>query len=193
MMRPTRMPTNRRMDRANCVSDVRHGVNLTAVAATPTFANPTLRMLGTGWRLSGIYRRSTDTFLTVTSGLDRALNDIASQRPNQVLDNVYKDTSKGPNTQYLDPAAFAQPALGTVGNLGRVNIKAPGTWQFDAALSRVFRFRETQSLEFRAEAYNVTNSFRPGNPSVALNSNTFGQIRTSLAPRITQFALKYMF
>jgi len=74
-----------------------------------------------------------------------------------------------------------------------VNIKAPGTWQFDAALSRIFRFRETQSLEFRAEAYNVTNSFRPGNPGTAINSNTFGQIRTSLSPRITQFALKYMF
>jgi hypothetical protein len=61
------------------------------------------------------------------------------------------------------------------------------------ALSRVFAFRENQSLEFRVEAYNVTNSFRPGNPNVAFNNNTFGQIRTSLDPRITQFALKYIF
>ena len=184
---------NRKLDRANCVSDVRHAVNLTATADTPQFANTTLKLIASGWRVSGIYRRTTDTFLTVTSGVDRALNDIVSQRPNLVAANIYKDKSKGPLTQYLDPAAFALPALGSLGNFGRVNVAAPGTWQFDVALSRIFKFRETQSLEFRAEAYNVTNSFRPGLPNTALNNNTFGLIRTALDPRITQFALKYIF
>jgi hypothetical protein len=184
---------NRRLDRANCVSDVRHALNFTATAETPEFANRTLKMIGSGWRLSGIYKTTTDTFLTVTSGVDQARNDIVAQRPNLVSPNIYKDKSKNPNSQYLDPAAFALPPLGSLGNFGRVNVAAPGQWQFDMALSRIFRFRETQSLEFRAEAYNVTNSFRPGNPNVALNNNTFGQIRTSLDPRITQFALKYIF
>ena len=52
---------------------------------------------------------------------------------------------------------------------------------------------ETQRMEFRADAYNLTNSFRPGNLNAALNNNTFGQIRTSQDPRIMQFALKYVF
>jgi hypothetical protein len=164
---------------------------LTATAASPEFAsNRTLHLIGSGWRLSAIYKRTTDTFLSATSGVDRQLSDIASQRPDQVKANIYKDKSKGPLSQYLDPTAFALPALGSLGNLGRLNIAAPGTWQFDMALSRVFAFRERQSLEFRVEAYNVTNSFRPGNPNVAFNNNTFGQIRTALDPRITQFALK---
>ena len=185
---------NRNLDRSNCISDVRHAVNLTATAASPEFAsNRTLHLIGSGWRLSAIYKRTTDTFLSATSGVDRQLSDIASQRPDQVKANIYKDKSKGPLSQYLDPTAFALPALGSLGNLGRLNIAAPGTWQFDMALSRVFAFREKQSLEFRVEAYNVTNSFRPGNPNVAFNNNTFGQIRTSLDPRITQFALKYIF
>jgi hypothetical protein len=184
---------DRRRDRANCAMDVRHTVNLTAVAETPQFAGAALRAIGSGWRLSGIYRKNTGTYLSATTGVDRALNAINSQRPNQVLDDIYRDTSKGPFTQYLNPAAFAQPALGTLGNFGRVNIKGVGSWQFDMALARVFQFRETQSLEFRAEAYNVTNSFRPSNPSTNINQNTFGQIRGSQAPRIMQFALKYLF
>jgi hypothetical protein len=73
------------------------------------------------------------------------------------------------------------------------NIQGPGTWQFDVALSRVFRFRESQRLEFRAEAYNLTNSLRPQNPTTNFSSSDFGQISSSRDPRIMQFALKYLF
>jgi hypothetical protein len=52
---------------------------------------------------------------------------------------------------------------------------------------------EAQRLEFRAEAFNLTNSFRPQNPNTALNNNTFGQIRTARDSRILQFALKFVF
>ena len=73
------------------------------------------------------------------------------------------------------------------------NIRGPGTWQFDAALSRTFQVKEGQKLEFRAEAFNLTNSVRLADPDTVLNSNTFGQIKTALDPRIMQFALKYVF
>jgi len=48
-------------------------------------------------------------------------------------------------------------------------------------------------VEARFEAYNVTNSLRPGNPDVNFSANTFGRITTALTPRIMQFALKYAF
>lgn len=143
--------------------------------------------------MSGIYRKASGTFLTIASGQDRALSDIANQRPNQVLDDVFIDRSGRPLTQYLDRAAFAQPDLGTNGTMGRANIEGPGTWQFDMALSRIVRLAGSQGLEFRAEAYNLTNSFRPGDPNTILTSPTFGQIRSALDPRILQFALKYLF
>jgi hypothetical protein len=106
---------------------------------------------------------------------------------------VYRDKSGRPGTQWLNPAAFGLPALGTLGNLGRATLRLPTAWQFDVALARVFRFRESQSLEFRAEAYNVLNSFRPGAINTNLASSQFGLIRTALDPRILQFALKYAF
>lgn len=81
-----------------------------------------------------------------------------------------------------------------------------------------FRIREQQRIEVRAEAFNVTNSFRPGLSAVFGNPNTSGRILRSAAnqstmnngsgctsggqqgqgptsggPRILQFALKYMF
>jgi hypothetical protein len=197
---------DRRRDRADCEHiDVRNNLNLTAVYETPQFAQRTLKLIASGWRFSGIYRKSTSlgapasvtggytSGRTVTTGLDRALSGASNQRPDQVLLNVYQDKSAGPRSQYLNPAAFSQPALGTLGNFGRVNVDPPGTWQFDLAVARVFTMTERQRLEFRAEAYNVTNSFRPGNPNTVLNSPTFGQILTSLDPRILQFAMKWVF
>jgi hypothetical protein len=56
-----------------------------------------------------------------------------------------------------------------------------------------FTKQETNRLEFRAEAFNVTNSVRKGNLALALNSNQFGQITSDRDARIMQFALKYIF
>ena len=191
---------NRRFDRGNCSSDRRQILNITTVADSPQFSNKTLHIVGTGWRLSGIYRWSTGAYLTATSGLDRALNgDIGPQRPNQVLQNPY-----GSSLNYINPKAFAQPDPGTLGNIGTFNMIGPDFWQFDMAVSRVFRVRENQNIEFRAEAFNVINGLRKGNPgsaatapfistTMSLNANTFGQINTSGDARVMQFALKYVF
>ena len=126
----------------------------------------------------------------MTTTQDRALNSISGQRVNQTLAVPYGDKSVN---NYLNPAAFAQPALGTLGNVGSGSIAGPGTWQLDAALSRSFRIGETRKLEFRAEAFNLTNAFRMEDPDTVLNSNTFGQVTSAKDPRIMQFALKYVF
>jgi hypothetical protein len=155
-----------------------------------------------GWRLAPILRIRTGSFMTVTTSTDVALNGIGNQRVNQVLANVYGNKTVG---NYLNPAAFALPATGTLGNMGGANIQGPGWWTFDAALSRTFKLGETQRLEFRAEAFNLTNSVRMPNPTTNLSTNTFGQITgpgsagfsstvSSISdPRIMQFALKYVF
>jgi hypothetical protein len=187
-------PNNRNFDRGNCDSDRRHILNLTGVVDTPQFAQPALRRIATGWRVAGIYRKSSGRWLTVTSGLDRALSGAsANQRPNQILESPYGDRDS--LTSYLNPSAFAQPASGTLGNIGKFNILSPGTWQLDVALSRIFAVRENQKLEVRAEAFNVTNSLiKRDPPGTNLNSsNTFGVINSSADARILQFALKYAF
>ena len=185
-------PDNRTFDRGNYDIDRRHVLNLSALAQTPQFSSRALRVLGSGWRFSPIFRVLSGSQRSVTTSLDRALNGITSpgQRVNQVLANPYGDKSL---TNYLNPAAFALPALGTFGNLGSRNIAGPRNWQFDVSVSRTFQFAEMQKLEFRAEAFNITNSLRMENPNTVLNSNTFGQVTRARDPRIMQFVLKYLF
>jgi hypothetical protein len=188
---------DRERGRTNCTSDRRHVLNLTAVAESPRFVNKTLRMVGSGWRLSPIYRIRTGAWLSVSAGggLDLARNGTAvGQQPaDQILPNPYGDRSGRPYTVWLNRDAFAAPALGTIGNMNLRTVRGPHNWSFDLALTRSFQVKESQRLEFRAEAYNVTNSFRPDNPSTTRNNQFFGQIRGSGDPRILQFALKYLF
>ena len=77
---------DRRFDRGNCSSDRRHIFNMTAVAGVPTFGKSEVEQaLLSNWRLSGIYRVASGSYLTVTSGVDRSLTGIPNQRPDQIL------------------------------------------------------------------------------------------------------------
>ena len=119
------------------------------------------------------------------------MSGINNQRAN-LIGSPYTG-NVGPFANYLNPAAFALPDTGTLGNIGYNLLRGPAQWSLDVALSRAFQLREKQRLEFRAEAFNLTNSFRPGNPNTTTTNNTFGRLRTSSEPRIMQFALKYVF
>ena len=184
----------RRLNRGNCDQDRRHNVNLSTVYETPQFAQTALRVLGTGWKISGILRLQSGGYLSVLPGTDRALTGTGDQRADRVLADPY--TSDKSFSQYLNPSAFAQPVLGTYGNLGRNTIQGPGLVRLDMGLTRTFRVREGQSVEFRAEAFNAPNHVIPADPNVTLNSVNFGKIqnyRVANSPRIMQLALKYVF
>jgi hypothetical protein len=131
-------------------------------------------------------------------------DSAANQRPVQILQNPLCPNPGPAPSCWINPNAFATPALGTLSGTGRNNIPGPGFWQFDTAISREFRVRELGALEFRAEAFNVTNSMRPGISLPSLQSGasglgltigtpTFGTITSALDPRILQLAMKFSF
>ena len=184
---------NRRLDRGDCSSsatDRRQVFNVSSVAETPTFSSSALRMVASHWRFSPLVRILSGESIVVTTSQDRALNAMRNQRVDQLLGDVYGDGTPG---NFLNVSAFGLPALGTIGNMGMGSIKGPGQWQFDMAVSRSFQVREAQRVEFRAEAFNVTNSLHMKNPEVNFNSSLFGKVTTAYDPRIMQFALKYFF
>lgn len=188
---------DRNRGRGNCLSDQRQLINLTSVLEMPQFSNKTLRIAASGWKLAPLYRHRTGTYLNVVAGAsnDFARNgsNINSQPAQYVGGNRIGDDSGGPLSFWLNKAAFTNPTVGTLGNAGTRSVVGPSQWDFDMSLSRNFRFREAQQVQFRWEAYNVTNSFRPTNPNADITSALFGQLRASRSPRIMQFALKYLF
>ena len=202
-------PNNRHFDRSNCQTgtldatsgnslDRRHIANITGVVEMPRFSNATLNKIASNWRLSSSYRVLSGAFLTATTGIDRQLTGAAggTQRADRVLANPLCDN---PNPScWFNPAAFTPPALGTLGNAGRASLPGPGFWEIDSALSRIFRVRESMNFELRAEAFNLTNSFRAGSPTTglvvtAINNQNFGKILSAQDPRIMQLALKFVF
>jgi hypothetical protein len=109
--------------------------------------------------------------------------------------------------QYFNPAAFAIPptvinALGvpvqTFGNAGRSILRAPGSRNLDASLFKHIRITERQRLEFRAEAFNLTNTptFTLPNarsPVLTVGNAAFGKLSGSqTVGRQIQFGLKLL-
>ncbi len=215
-------PQDRHLDMGDCTGnseDIRHIVNVTIIARTPRFDRPWVRRFASGWNFSTIYTFRTGMPITAElnpSG-DNALNGFAPsgsdpvpQRPSQVLANGYatnqgQSCSPAPCISYLNANAVATPALGTYGNMGVSDLRAPGFWEWDQAITREFPLREMMRLEFRAEAFNLTNSVRLGSPNTTL-SGTYGQITTDQpttgagtgistgsGARIIQFAMKFIF
>jgi hypothetical protein len=189
----------------NCDTDRRNIFNITAVAQMPRFSNTLVRTVASGWKMSFIYRYIAGIPGDVQDGTDQALTSINHQQPNLATPGAdYTGQSCG-GCFYLNKAAFALQPLGTQGNLGWNSITGPGYWDVDMALSRDFRITERQRVELRADAFNLPNSFTPGQistvfgaaptgPSFALISSAqFGQILTANATRKIQFALKYTF
>jgi hypothetical protein len=177
-------------DYGTCGSDRRHIFNLTAGVMTPQFDNTMVRALASDWRVSGIFRASSGSPLTVTVTGDPARTGLSGQRAHMLLDDPYGDKSLG---NYLNPAAFASPTIGTLGNQERNSFTGPGSRNVDIAIVRGFRFANTQRLEARIESFNAFNWFRWGNPTTNRNSSQFGRITSANDPRVMQFALKYSF
>jgi len=145
------------------------------------------------WKLSTIYRVTSGAYLTVTSGADRALTGLTGETADQILGNPYLSAPKTLGSVIFNKNAFANPALGSYSNVGPLSTLGLGTWSLDASVSRIFKVKEKQQFEFRAEAFNLPNAVRALNPNTALNNVNFGKITSVDQPRIMQFALKYAF
>ena len=97
---------------------------------------------------------------------------------------------------YFNPAAFSQAPAYTYGNVSRtIPMRGPGQAFTNASLFKTFTFKEKYRAQFRAEAYNITNTPLFYGPATSIsNPATFGHITTQgNYPRIIQIGARFFF
>ena len=157
-----------------------------------------------GWTISPILSRESGTPFTIASS-GASLNAPGnSQDADQVLPEVRILGGHGPNSPYFDPNAFAPVTGVRFGTSGRNIVRGPGLFILNASLVRDFDITERLKLEFRTEAYGLTNTPSFSNPGATVSNASFtgGQITSyggydiissATGQRQVRFALKLSF
>ena len=117
-----------------------------------------------GWQVStNLYSYTGTPFTVVASGT--SLNSRGNtQTADQVKTEVVKIGDIGPGTQFRDATAFRSVTQVRFGTAGRNILRGPGMVGADLMISREFRFTEQLRMEFKAEAFNFTNTPHFSNP-----------------------------
>lgn len=192
-----------------------------------TSSNGFVNRLMEGWGLSGFLLIQSGPPVSILSSrgtLNRAArsgnNTVDTTMTLSELQNItgLYMTGKGPyfiDPKYIDPATgagaaaddkapfanqvFFNPQGGSLGSLQRRILDGPGYWDYDFSVLKNMRITERQSIEFRADFFNLFNhpSFFVGDQ--ALNSANFGKIGgmmssgNGVSSRMLQFGLFYRF
>src|SRR6266571_2442991 len=162
------------------------------------------RLIG-GWQWNGIATAQTGFPFTPTIGFNNSGTGEGTQ-PTDVADrnpNFKGPVVLGTVDHWFDPRAFSMPIAGTFGNAGRSAYRGPNLFNVDTSLFKRIPLRESVTLQFRAEAFNVLNRANfafpnsvvfQGNSANYSYSESAGQItNTATTSRQIQFALKLLF
>jgi hypothetical protein len=160
-----------------------------------------------GWQINGITALRSG-FVTDIRSTRVATNIFATTN---VPDIVLGQSLYLPNKSvdgYFNPAAFSEPVqvraangapIPLFGDAARRVGRGPGSVNFDVSLFKNFQVRERMRAQFRAEAFNVSNTpsfFLPAASSstLAIGNQGFGKLTSSSATgRQLQFGLKLSF
>jgi hypothetical protein len=135
-----------------------------------------------GWQMNGIASFQTGIPLAISNGGNSTGLNSPGIRPtdngqNPALSGAIADRLN----EYFVQSAFSQTPNYAFGNVGRFlpNVRQPGLHNLDFSLFKNFKPIEKMMVQFRAEAFNLTNSMTwaaPGN-NVA-SPGTFGVVNT---------------
>jgi hypothetical protein len=172
-------------------------------------ANGFQGVLLAGWSISGIVIVQSGTPMSLTDRKGGSVYGFAGPATITLCPGAtYRDLVTSGNTRsrllnWINKAAVCSgQAIGSDGSLGYGNtgqsiINGPGQFNTDFSIGKVTAvggLRETAQLAFRAEFYNSLNHPQFSNPGTNFGTANFGVItQTSVAPRLIQFGLKYLF
>jgi Carboxypeptidase regulatory-like domain/TonB dependent receptor len=141
-----------------------------------------LSAIAGGWQVNNIVSIQSGTPFRVTdSGTSLNVDGTSDQRPDMVKSEVKILGGVGPRQKYFDTTAFqAVPNnANRFGTAGWSILRGPGITTWDFGLFRRFQVTERFDLQFRAEAFNFTNTPIFSNPQGSFTSSAFGEISST--------------
>ncbi|MCU1324276.1 MAG: TonB-dependent receptor, plug [Acidobacteriaceae bacterium] len=147
-----------------------------------------------GWTIGNVTRIYSGAPFTVTTNTNNT-NAFSSglQRANIIGDPYLPASQRGAGQQWLNGAAFAQPANYSFGTQRRNSLRGPGFGTLDFSLIRAVSFGEGRYLQLRGEVFNALNHTNLTTPSAAYGSSTFGTITSAYAARQLQVGARIVF
>ena len=183
--------------------------------------NPVVKALFDGWQVSDITTFAPGSPLNITMSTNPTVSFFGSgegdgSRPLLIGDPNLPGGQRNV-TRWFDAGAFMEPvpltaaqcASGTcpaisylnIGNTPTNVIRGPGRQTWNTSVFKNFKFGETLTVQFRAEAYNTFNhtNFNAVDTTIQYNAagvNTrasTGNVTSARDPRIMQFAIRIYF
>src|SRR5215472_17098737 len=202
------LPTNSydlKDERGNSTFDIRH-----IVTSFVSYQLPGSRFaprLTQGWQVNSLFTIHGGTPLNILAGTNRSGTGENRDRVDVIGDAFNGFSSSIPGSlaiQYITKAAFANPAVGSFGNLGRNALYGPGFGAVDFSVFKNTPINEKVRAEFRVEIFNLFNRVNYANPNTTYSSSSFGQITSTRnggsapglgfgEPRNTQLGLRLVF
>ena len=184
-------------------TDTPHRVVLSGNWALPIFSRThgIAAVFLNGWQANGIFVREVGFPLAApggfySSGIDPSLPNPTEQRYFNTCALLTSGVRQN-CASTSEPIAFIQQQNNTLRTLsGRFpSIRPPKVPNADVSLFKSFLLREHLRLQFRAEAFNATNSPQFNTPSTSLTSTSAGVVTLTQGndPRNVQLSLRLMF
>ena len=144
--------------------------------------HPVLNAVIGGWQVSGIYTYRSGEFLRF-GGADVSGDPFIDNPGPQKWFNTDAFRVQTPFTPRTNPYQYS-------------GMTGPIFWNVDGTVSKTFPVKERYKLEFRFEAYNLTNSLMWANPNTTPGNSLFGRSTTQATTnrgREMQYTLRFMF
>jgi hypothetical protein len=133
-----------------------------------------------GWQVNNILSLMSGAPFSVTASGTSLDLPGSTQRADQVKSTVQKLGNVGRGTSFFDPFAFAPVTQARFGTAGFNSLRGPGIVNWDFGVFREFSAGERWKFQFRAEAFNFSNTphfANPGNNVSNLSLNPDGTVR----------------
>jgi carboxypeptidase family protein len=192
---------NLKAERSDSIDNIPSRIVVTGLWASPYFKNtkgPENWVLA-GWHLNSILTVSSGQSITVISSANPTSNVTGGgqNRPNVVSGCNVTDVPGGQSLlKWFNTSCYTIPPSFTFGDSSRTipNMRTDRLFNLDFSVFKDFPFKERYNVQFRGEAFNLTNTTTFAAPGNDVTSQSFGVVASDFStPRQFQFSLRLTF